>query len=111
MFERYVASRLVQKANGKIDKPRRVEDVIHLQYAIPQKTDKQPIFEIVNVAITKDDLDEGEELPIGGSVPVIKIITECKLFVEKEEMEKKIYAMSSSSKLGTFLYYYILHLF
>jgi hypothetical protein len=69
-----------RKQEAKKDKKTGVVDYAIFEFELPQDTSKAATeVTILNVELLPDDLDVGEELPPGGKVKVLQIITQQKM--------------------------------
>ena len=69
-----------RKQEVRKDKKTRVVDYAIFEFELPQDTSKEATeVTILNVELEADDLDVGEELPPGGKVKVLQIITQQKM--------------------------------
>jgi hypothetical protein len=76
-----------RKQEVKKDKKTRVVDYAIFEFELPQDTSKAATeVTILNVELLPDDLDVGEELPPGGKVKVLQIITQQKMEDEEDKI-------------------------
>jgi hypothetical protein len=76
-----------RKEEVKKDKKKRVVDYTIFEFELPQDTSKGATeVTILNVELEQDDLDVGEELPHGGKVKVLQIITQQKMESEEDNI-------------------------
>jgi hypothetical protein len=76
-----------RKQEVRKDKKTRVVDYAIFEFELPQDTSKEATeVTILNVELEPDDLDVGEELPPGGKVKVLQIITQQKMEDEEDNI-------------------------
>jgi hypothetical protein len=76
-----------RKQESKKDKKTRVVDYAIFEFELPQDTSKAATeITILKVTLEAADLDTGEELPPGGQVKVLQIITQQKMEGDEENL-------------------------
>jgi hypothetical protein len=98
------------KSEVKKDKKPRIVDYGIFEFDLPQDTSKTATeITILSVELVKDDLDAGEELPPGGKVKVIQIITQQKMEGDEDNILDVTEREAKLGKYNSVLYCIVLY--